>query len=157
MRCWVGSSFSFCKNSTNIGISAALEFVLDIQIGLDIEKAVILSSFNYDSWRSEVMRVRSTMQTVCPSWGAELPIWRDGWKQFIHVSGMWNCTQAKHLVFQVYSKLVFQLLVKISPVWVLGALWRLGLILSVLCLEVVIPEVTNCPYKMGWFKPAIYI
>lgn len=94
---------------------------------------------------------------MCPSWGAELPVWRDWGKQLIHVSGTWNCTQAKQLVFQVYSKLVFQFLVKIKPVWVLRALWRLGFILSVLCLEVIIPEVMNCPYKMGLLEPAIYI
>lgn len=60
-------------------VSAALEFVLDMQIGLDIVKAVTLSSFNYYSWRSEVMRVRSTMQTNCvSSLGSRTPC-LEGW------------------------------------------------------------------------------
>lgn len=42
---------------------------------------------------------------------------RDGKRvNSVNILGMGNCRQEKHLLFQAYSKLVFQFLAEISPV-----------------------------------------
>jgi len=63
-------------------VSAALEFVLGMQIDLDIEKVCCNPFFtwlNYCSWRLG-WGVVLCKPTTCPSQGAEyeLPVWRGG-------------------------------------------------------------------------------
>lgn len=56
---------------------------------------------------------------MCHSWGAgyKLPVWRVGKRvNSVNILGMGNCRQEKHLLFQAYSKLVFQFLAEICPV-----------------------------------------